>query len=100
MLCRPFRARAESGHRSQGVALGCCSVPFQGRENTQRIGLSDVPAPGDRQSTSKPLSQSPKVSRTQKEPPRPLLNKEGGMRPKDARMMANDLCGTGTRHAH
>jgi hypothetical protein len=51
MLCRPFRARAESGHRSQGVALGCCSVPFQGREKTQRIGLSEVPACGDRQST-------------------------------------------------
>ena len=51
MLCRPFRARAESGHRSQGVALGCRSVPLQGRENAQRIGLSEVPACGDRQST-------------------------------------------------
>jgi len=39
MLCRSFRARAESGHRSQGVALGCCSVPQQGSENTPRIGL-------------------------------------------------------------
>ena len=47
MLCRPFRARAESGHRSQDVALGCCSVPLKGRENTQRIGLSEVPARGD-----------------------------------------------------
>jgi hypothetical protein len=64
MLCRSFRACAESGDRSQGVALGCCSVPFQGRENTQRIGLSEVPARGDRQSTSKSLSQPPKVSRT------------------------------------
>jgi len=48
MLCRPFRARAESGDQSQGVALGCYSVPFQGREKMQRIGLSEVPARGDR----------------------------------------------------
>jgi len=49
----------------QGVALGCCSVPFQGRENTQRIGLSEVPARGDRQST---LRTARREARTPEDP--------------------------------
>ena len=51
-------------NRSQGDALGCYSMPLQGKENVPRIGVSEVLAGEDRQSTSEPLSQLPKLSRT------------------------------------
>ena len=35
----PFQGSRYIGpNRSQGDALGCCSFPFQGKENTLRIG--------------------------------------------------------------
>ncbi len=70
MLCRPYRARVASCRIDpQGVALGCCSVPFQGNENVARIGRSEEPVLGDRQSTSESLSRPPDVSHT---PPHPV----------------------------
>ncbi len=65
MLCRPFRAHvAEDRIDPQGVALGCCSLPLQGKENAPRIGRSEGSARGNRESTSEPLSRMPEVSRT------------------------------------
>ncbi len=61
----PFQGlRCVGPGRSQGDALGCNSAPFQGKENTPRIGQSEEPARGDRQSILEPLSRPPKVSRT------------------------------------
>ncbi len=35
----PFQGSYASGRiNTQGYALGCCSVPFQGKENALRIG--------------------------------------------------------------
>ena len=65
MLFRPFRACAASGPIDpQGDALGCSRVPFQGTGNAPRHALSEEPACGYRQSTTKRLSRPQKVSRT------------------------------------